>query len=156
MEKQMRAEREKRARILQAEGQKQAAITEAQGLKESKILRAEAEKQSVILSSEGDKESKIRQAEGEAQAITNIAEADAKKIAFVYKALKEADIDSTILSIKYIEALQKMAEGNNKVFMPYEAAALMSSAGSLKEMLKELPDKLNLPKNESSEDTKPE
>lgn len=137
MEKQMRAERQKRAVILEAEGTKQAAITEAEGMKESVILRAEAEKQSAILKAEAVKEAKIRQAEGEATAIETLAKADAQRIDFVYKALKEANIDEKILTLKYIESIEKMAEGNNKVFMPYETSALMGMIGSLKELVKQ-------------------
>ena len=139
MEKQMRAERQKRAVILEAEGKKQSAITESEGLKESAILRAEADKQSAILKAEAIKESKIRQAEGEAEAIEKLAKADAVKIKYIYTALKEANLDSNILSLKYIEAVDKMAQGENKVFMPFEANALMGMVGSLKELIKESP-----------------
>ena len=139
MEKQMRAERQKRAVILEAEGKKQSAITESEGLKESAILRAEADKQSAILKAEAIKESKIRQAEGEAEAIEKLAKADAAKIKYIYTALKEADLDANILSLKYIEAVDKMAQGENKVFMPFEANALMGMVGSLKELIKESP-----------------
>lgn len=137
MEKQMRAEREKRAAILQAEGEKQAAITGAQGIKESQILKAEAEKQATILKAEGLRESKIKMAEGEALAIAKIAEADAKKIDFVFNALKDANIDERIVSIKYIEALNEMARGTNKVFIPFESSSLMGSLGAIKEIFKD-------------------
>ncbi|MCX7745876.1 MAG: SPFH/Band 7/PHB domain protein [Clostridia bacterium] len=126
MEKQMRAEREKRAAILQAEGERQAAVTQAQGHKEAQILNAEAEK-----------EAKIRRSEGEAQAIKKVAQAEADKIKFIFTALKEANIDEKMLSVKYIEVLQNMAAGPNKVFVPYESSALIGALGSLKEVLKE-------------------
>jgi regulator of protease activity HflC (stomatin/prohibitin superfamily) len=112
MEKQMRAEREKRAQILEAEGKKQAAITTAEGNNKAMILEAEA-----------NKESQIREAEGEAE-----------KIKLIFNALKEADIDEKMLSLKYIDAITEMAKGENKVFMPYEASGLMSAAGTLKDL----------------------
>ena len=113
MEKQMRAEREKRAVILQAEGTKQAAITEAQGLKESQIRRAE----------------------GEAEAIKKVADAEASRVKMVYDALKNANIDEAMLSVKYVEALNEMAKGDNKVFIPYESQGLLGSIGAIKELL---------------------
>jgi regulator of protease activity HflC (stomatin/prohibitin superfamily) len=137
MEKQMRAEREKRAMILTAEGKKQSAITEAQGLKESQILKAEAQKQTTILDAEAEKESKVRRAEGEAEAIKQVAEAEADKIKFIYDALKNANIDEAMLSVKYIEALNEMAKGNNKVFIPYESKGLLGSVAAIKEIINE-------------------
>lgn len=124
MEKQMRAERSKRAQILEAEGTKQAEITTAEG-----------KKTALILDAEGQKESQIRRAEGEAEALVKVAKAEAAKIKFVFDALKEADIDDKMLSVKYIEAIGEMARGDNKVFMPYEASGLMSSAGVLKDII---------------------
>ncbi|MEG0180898.1 MAG: SPFH domain-containing protein [Romboutsia sp.] len=135
MEKQMRAEREKRAVILQAEGKKQASITEAQGLKESQILKAEGEKQTAILHAEAKKESQIRTSEGEAEAIKKIADAEATRVKMVYDALKDANIDEAMLSVKYVEALSEMAKGDNKVFIPYEAQGLLGSIGAIKEIL---------------------
>jgi len=135
MEKQMRAEREKRAVILQAEGTKQAAITEAQGLKESQILKAEGEKQTAILHAEAQRESKIRIAEGEAEAINKIAEAEANRVKMVYEALKNANVDEAMLSVKYVEALSEMAKGENKVFVPYESQGLLGSIGAIKELI---------------------
>jgi regulator of protease activity HflC (stomatin/prohibitin superfamily) len=137
MEKQMRAEREKRAMILTAEGKKQSSITEAQGLKESQILKAEAQKQTTILDAEAEKESKVRRAEGEAEAIKQVAEAEADKIKFIYDALKNANIDEAMLSVKYIEALNEMAKGNNKVFIPYESKGLLGSVAAIKEIINE-------------------
>lgn len=135
MEKQMRAEREKRAVILQAEGTKQAAITEAQGLKESQILKAEGEKQTAILHAEAKRESQIRIAEGEAEAINKIAEAEANRVRMVYEALKNANVDEAMLSVKYVEALSEMAKGENKVFIPYESQGLLGSIGAIKELI---------------------
>lgn len=135
MEKQMRAEREKRAVILQAEGKKQASITEAQGLKESQILKAEGEKQTAILHAEAQRESKIRIAEGEAESINKIAEAEANRVRMVYEALKNANVDEAMLSVKYVEALSEMAKGENKVFVPYESQGLLGSIGAIKELI---------------------
>ena len=137
MEKQMRAEREKRAIILQAEGKKQAAITESQGLKASQILKAEGEKQTAILHAEAQKEAQIRRAEGEAEAIKKVAEAEALKIKQVYESLKDANIDEAMLSVKYVEALNEMAKGDNKVFIPYEAQGMLGSIGAIKELISE-------------------
>lgn len=137
MEKQMRAEREKRAVILQAEGTKQAAITEAQGLKESQILKAEGEKQTSILHAEAKRESQVRIAEGEAEAINKIAEAEANRVRMVYEALRNANVDEAMLSVKYVEALSEMAKGDNKVFVPYEAQGLIGSIGAIKELISE-------------------
>ena len=135
MEKQMRAEREKRAVILQAEGTKQAAITEAQGLKESQILKAEGEKQTAILHAEAQREAQIRRAEGEAEAIKKVADAEASRVKMVYDALKNANIDEAMLSVKYVEALNEMAKGDNKVFIPYESQGLLGSIGAIKELI---------------------
>ncbi|HBI04880.1 MAG TPA: peptidase [Paenibacillaceae bacterium] len=125
MEKQMRAEREKRSVILEAEGQRASAIEKAEGLKRAQILEAEA-----------DMEAKIRRAEGEARAIELVAEAQKKQIHEVYTAFKEIDADERVIALRYVEALEKMAQSNNKVFVPYEAVGLMGSAGALKELIK--------------------
>lgn len=135
MEKQMRAEREKRAVILQAEGTKQSAITQAQGHKESQILKAEGEKQTAILHAEAKRESQIRIAEGEAEAINKIAESEANRVRMVYEALKNANVDEAMLSVKYVEALSEMAKGENKVFIPYESQGLLGSIGAIKELI---------------------
>ena len=126
MEKQMNAERNKRAAILQAEGEKQAAITIAEGKKESAILEAEAEK-----------ESRIRRAAGEAAAIKAIAEAKAEEIKKVYDSIKKADPDEKLVQLKSLEALEEIAKGDaNKVFIPFEATSALSSLGAAKEILK--------------------
>ena len=127
MEKQMNAERNKRALILQAEGERQSAITLAEGKKEAAILEAEA-----------DKEAKIRRAAGEAQAIKEVAEAKAKEIAMVYDAIKTADPDEKLVQIKSLEALEEIAKGDaNKVFIPFEATSALSSLGAVKEVFKD-------------------
>jgi len=127
MEKQMNAERNKRAAILQAEGEKQSAITLAEGRKEAAILDAEAEK-----------EARIRRAAGEAEAIREVAVARAQEIQMVYDSIKKADPDEKLIQIKSLEALQEIAKGNaNKVFIPFEATNTLASLGSIKEVMKE-------------------
>ena len=127
MEKEMNAERNKRALILESEAQRQSAITFAEGKKQASILEAEA-----------DKEAKIRRAAGEAQAIKAVAEAKAKEIALVYDAIKKADPDEKLVQLKSLEALEKVADGEaNKVFIPFEATNALSSLGAMKEIVKD-------------------
>ena len=127
MEKQMNAERNKRALILEAEAQRQSAITIAEGKKEAAILEAEA-----------DKEAAVRRAAGEAQAIKEVAEAKAKEISMVYDAMKKANPDERLVQLKSLEALQEVAKGNaNKVFIPFEATSALSSLGAIKEIMKD-------------------
>ncbi len=127
MEKQMNAERNKRALILQAEGERQSAITIAEGQKEAAILQAEA-----------DKEAKIRRATGEAEAIKQVAQAKAKEVEMIYTAIKKADPDERLIQLKSLEALEKVADGDaNKVFIPFEATSALSSLGAIKEVFKD-------------------
>ena len=127
MEKQMNAERNKRALILEAEAQKQSEITVAQGKKEAAILEAEAES-----------EAKIRRAAGEAKAIKEVAEAKAKEIAMVYAAMKDAAPDDKLVQLKSLEALKEVANGEaNKIFIPFEATSALSSLGAIKEVMKD-------------------
>lgn len=127
MEKQMNAERNKRALILQAEGERQSAITLAEGKKEAAILEAEA-----------DRESKIRRAAGEAEAIEKIAEAKAKEVQMVYDAMKKADPNDKLVQLKSLEALEEVAKGEaNKVFIPFEATAALSGLGAASEIFKD-------------------
>ncbi len=127
MEKQMNAERNKRALILEAEAQRQSAITIAEGKKEAAILEADA-----------DKEAAIRRAAGEAQAIKEVAEAKAKEIQLVYEAIKNSNPDDKLVQLKSLEALEKVAEGEaNKVFIPFEATSALSSLGAIKEVMKD-------------------
>ena len=126
MEKQMNAERNKRALILEAEAKKQSDITVAQGKKQAAILEAEAES-----------EAKIRKAEGEAHAIKEVAEAKAKEIEMVYTAMMNANPDEKLVQLKSLEALKDIANGeSNKVFIPFEATSALGSLGAVKEMLK--------------------
>ena len=131
MEKQMKAERERREKILQAEGEKRSAILVAEGEKESAILRAQAEKEAAILKAEADKEAQIRRAEGEAEAILNIHRATAEGI----KMLNEAAPDKNVIAIKSLEAFEKAADGQaTKIIIPSEIQSLGSLAASLKEI----------------------
>ncbi len=127
MEKEMNAERNKRAMILESEAQRQSAITIAEGKKQAAILEAEA-----------DKESQIRRAAGEAQAIREVAEAKAKEIQMVYEAIKKSNPDDKLVQLKSLEALEKVAEGEaNKVFIPFEATNALSSLGAMAEAVKD-------------------
>ncbi len=117
MEKQMKAERERREAILRAEGEKQSRILVAEGHKESKILEAEAEKQSAILRAEAVKEAKIREAEGEAEAIAKVQQATADAI----KMLNDANANDSVLKLKAMEAFAKAADGQaTKIIIPSE------------------------------------
>jgi regulator of protease activity HflC (stomatin/prohibitin superfamily) len=127
MEKQMNAERNKRAAILQAEGERQSAITLAEGRKEAAILEAEA-----------DKEAKIRRATGEAEAIRKVADAKSEEIKLVYQAMMAANPDDKLVQLKTLEALKDIADGEaNKIFIPFEATNTLSSLGAVKEMFKD-------------------
>ena len=131
MEKQMKAERERREKILQAEGEKRSAVLVAEGEKEAAILRAQAEKEAAILKAEADKEAQIRRAEGEAEAILNIHHATAEGI----KMLNEASPDKNVIAIKSLEAFEKAADGQaTKIIIPSEIQSLGSLAASLKEI----------------------
>ena len=132
MEKQMKAERERREAILRAEGEKKSTILVAEGKKESAILEAEAEKQSAILRAEAQKERMIREAEGEAEAILKVQKASADGIRF----LKEAGADEAVLRIKSLEAFEKAADGQaTKIIIPSEIQGLAGLAMSCKEVL---------------------
>ncbi len=131
MEKQMKAERERREAILRAEGEKKSTILVAEGQKESAILEAEAEKQAAILRAEAEKERKIREAEGQAEAIRVVQMANAEGIKF----LKEAGADDAVLTIKKLEAFEKAANGTaTKIIIPSEiqgVAGLVKSVGEI-------------------------
>ncbi|MBQ9303753.1 SPFH domain-containing protein [Butyrivibrio sp.] len=133
MEKQMKAEREKREKILFAEGEKQSQITVAEGEKQSKILQAEADKQATILRAEAEKEKKIREAEGQAEAIRSIQKANADGISM----LKSAGADESVLTLKSLEAFEKAADGQaTKIIVPSNIQGIAGLAGSLKEIVK--------------------
>lgn len=126
MEKQMRAERDKRAKILTAEAEKQSQILESEGLKEAAINKAEGEKQAQILHAEGDAQARIRIAEGEAEAIEVITNAIKSK----------GDPVNYLVAIRYIDTLKEMVSGqdNKMVYIPYEATGVLGSLGGIKDM----------------------
>ena len=133
MEKQMKAERERREAILRAEGEKKSTILVAEGNKESVILEAEAEKQSAILRAEAEKERRIREAEGEAEAILKVQQANADGIRF----LKEAGADEAVLTMKSLEAFEKAADGQaTKIIIPSELQGMAGLAKSFVEVAK--------------------
>lgn len=136
MEKQMRAERERREAILQAEGEKQSAILIAEGNKQSAILNAEAKKEALIKESEGQKQSQILIAEGEAEAIKKKKSAEAYGVQIVFEAMKNANVDERILALRSMEALEKLSEGEStKLVLPSEAVNLLGTFKGIKEVM---------------------
>lgn len=137
MEKQMKAERDKRAMILQAEGLRQSQIEKAEGEKQSKILAAEAEKEANIRRAEGLKESQLLEAEGKAKAIEQIAIAESEAIMKVNKAILESGTDERVIALKQVEALKEMANNPaNKLILPNETLSSLGSIAAIGEMLK--------------------
>lgn len=133
MEKQMRAERERRRAILEAEGEKKSAVLKAEGEREARILKAEGEKQSAILAAEGEKEAAIRIAEGQAQAIKSIQKATAEGIEFI----KDSNPDQGVLTLKSFEALTKVADGQaTKIIIPSELQNVASLVTAVSEIAK--------------------
>ena len=138
MEKQMKAERERREQILIAEGEKKSAILRAEGHKESVILEAEADKQAAILKAEAAKEAMIREAEGEAQAILNIQQANADGLRFI----KEVAADDSVIKVKSLEAFEKAADGKaTKIIIPSEIQGLAGMVKSLTEVAADVSEK---------------
>ena len=134
MEKQMRAERERREAILRAEGEKRSQILIAEGKKESQILNAEAEKQAAILLAEAEKEKKIREGQGEAEAIMLVQKAQADAI----RLLNEACPSREVLTLKAYESFMKAADGQaTKIIIPSEIQGMAGLAASVKELVKE-------------------
>ena len=132
MEKQMKAERERREAILIAEGEKKSTILVAEGKKESAILDAEAEKQAAILRAEAQKERMIKEAEGQAEAVLKVQKANAEGL----RMIKEAGADNAVLTLKSFEALAKVADGKStKIIIPSELQNLAGLAASLKEVV---------------------
>jgi regulator of protease activity HflC (stomatin/prohibitin superfamily) len=129
MEKQMTAERNRRALVLQAEGERQAAITRAEGEKQAAVTRSEGEKQSNILQAEGLAQARLRQAEAEAQAIAQVAQAMEQ----------HGNPAQYLITTRYIESLRDMTKSNNAkvIFMPVETSSMLSSVGTIKEMFSE-------------------
>lgn len=131
MEKQMKAERERREAILRAEGEKKSTILVAEGHKESAILDAEAEKQAAILRAEAEKEKMIKEAEGEAEAILKVQKANADGLRF----LREAGADEAVLTLKSLEAFEKAADGKaTKIIIPSEIQGIAGLVKSLAEV----------------------
>ncbi|MGL5415145.1 MAG: SPFH domain-containing protein [Clostridium sp.] len=138
MEKQMKAERDKRAMILQAEGQRQSQIEKAEGEKQSRILEAEAQKEAQIRRAEGLKESQLLEAEGKAKAIEAIAVAEAEAIKKVNGAIIESGTDERVIALKQVEALKEMATGPaNKLILPTESLSSLGSIAAIADILKE-------------------
>lgn len=132
MEKQMKAERERRESILRAEGEKRSTILVAEGRKESSILEAEGKKRAAILQAEAEKERKIRDAEGEAEAIVQVQKATAEGIKYI----KEAGADAAVLQLKSLEAFGKAANGQaTKIIIPSDLQAIAGLATTFKEMI---------------------
>ena len=132
MEKQMKAERERREAILIAEGQKKSTILVAEGKKQSAILDAEAEKQAAILRAEAQKERMIKEAEGQAEAVLKVQNANAEGI----RMIREAGADEAVLTLKSLEAFAKAADGKaTKIIIPSDIQGLAGLAGSLKEIV---------------------
>ena len=144
MEKQMKAERERREAVTRAEGEKTASVTVAEGKKEAAILEAEAEKQSAILRAEAEKEKRIREAEGRAEAIRVTKQAEAEGIRMVKEAesagirmVKDAGADEAVIKLESLEAFKAAANGAaNKIIIPSEIQGLAGLAASAKEILK--------------------
>ncbi len=134
MEKQMKAERERREAILRAEGEKRSAILVAEGQKEAQILSAQADKEAAILLAEAKKEAQIKEAEGQAEAILKVQEATAEGI----RRINESNPQNGVLTIKALEALEKVADGKStKIIIPSEIQGIAGLAASLKEFVKE-------------------
>ena len=125
MAKQMKAERERRA-----------VVTEAEGVKTAQVLRAEGERDAAIAAAEGEKRSRVLNAEGEAEAILRVAQAEARKIDLIYTAIHTGRPTADLISIKYLETLEKMANGKStKMFIPYDASSVLSAVGMIKDVM---------------------
>ena len=139
MEKQMKAERDKRAMILQAEGLRQSQIEKAEGEKRSQILKAEAEKEANIRRAEGLRESQLLEAEGKANAIEQIAIAEAEAIMKVNKAIIESGTDERVIALKQVEALKEMSKNPaNKLILPNETLSSLGSIAAIADTLKDI------------------
>ncbi len=147
MEKQMTAERNRRALVLQAEGERQAAITRAEGEKQAAVTRAEGEKQSAILQAEGAAQARLRAAEAEAEAIGQISQS----------MIGHGNPAQYLITARYIESLKEMTRGNNSkvIFMPVETSGMLSSIGAIKEMLAETGEKRSSPDDTTSSTLRP-
>ena len=143
MEKQMKAERERREAILIAEGKKRSTILVAEGKKESAILDAEAEKQAAILRAEAQKAKMIREAEGQAEAVLKVQKANAEGI----RMIREAGADQAVLTLKSLETMTKVADGRStKIIIPSELQSIAGLAAGLKEIVSDTPAAIEEPK----------
>ncbi|MCI7595953.1 MAG: paraslipin [Lachnospiraceae bacterium] len=132
MERQMKAERERREAVTRAEGEKKASVTVAEGKKEAAILEAEADKEAAILRAEAEKESMIRKAEGEAEAILKVQQATAEGL----RMIKEVGMDEAVLRLKGLEAFERAADGQaTKIIIPSEMQGIASLATAAKEVI---------------------
>ncbi|WP_294394690.1 SPFH domain-containing protein [uncultured Clostridium sp.] len=139
MEKQMKAERDKRAMILQAEGLRQSQVEKAEGEKRSQILKAEAEKEANIRRAEGLRESQLLEAEGKAKAIEQIAIAESEAIMKVNKAIIDSGTDERVIALKQVEALKEMANNPaNKLILPNETLSSLGSIAAIADTLKDI------------------
>ncbi|HEX8491499.1 MAG TPA: SPFH domain-containing protein [Pyrinomonadaceae bacterium] len=147
MEKQMTAERTRRALVLQAEGERQASITRAEGEKQAAVTRAEGEKESAILQAEGAAQARLRQAAAESEAIARISQA----------MLGHGNPAQYLITSRYIESLRDMTRGNNSkvVFMPVETSSMLSSIGAIKEMLSETGEKSSSKRDDNPQPPRP-
>lgn len=134
MAKQMTAERERRAEVTRAEGDKAAAILKAEGDKAARLLQAEADKAARLLEAEAEREAEIARAEGHKRAMVLEAEAKAEATRLVFEAIHSGRATPEVLALRYLEALQELGKGDNKVFIPYEATAALGSMGTLREL----------------------
>ena len=135
----MKAERDKRAMILQAEGLRQSQVEKAEGEKRSQILKAEAEKEANIRRAEGLRESQLLEAEGKAKAIEQIAIAEAQAIMKVNKAIIESGTDERVIALKQVEALKEMANNPaNKLILPNETLSSLGSIAAIADTLKDI------------------
>lgn len=140
MEKQMKAEREKRAAILIAEGDRNSSIARAEGEKQSNILRAEAEKEANIRRAEGLRESQLLEAEGKSRAIEIIANADAEAVRKINSAIIESGTDARVIALKQVEALKELAKNpSNKLILPMEAMSGLGSIAAVTDIIKNSP-----------------
>jgi regulator of protease activity HflC (stomatin/prohibitin superfamily) len=142
MHNQMRAERTRRALVTEAQGDREAAITRAEGEKQAAILSSEGMKQSAILEAQGEVEATRARADAERYRQQTVAEGEADAVRTVYKAIHDGKPTNDLLAVKYLEALQVVANGKaTKIFLPTEATALLGALGGMAELLEGVADR---------------